>query len=81
MAPTFKVIPSKEDLMKLQTSLVGRMNTKDGEIKNKAKQDSDLLKKYRSIIYPETNIRKPYKKKGKGINRYNQPRRNAYKIS
>ena len=75
------MIPSKDAIMKIQTSLVGQMNTNDLGKRIRVQQYSEILKKYRSTAYPETNKRKPHKKKGTGINKYIQPKRNAYKIS
>ena len=50
------------------------MHSENPIIKNVAKKDSKALSAYLRKV-------KEQKKEGKGIRRYNQPKRNAYKIS
>ena len=52
-------------------SLTGKMNSRNPLTKQNAKKDMDAMKLYSEVV----------KKRGKGIRRYNQPKRNAYKIS
>ena len=59
-------------------STTGKMNSKDPIIKKIAKQESEALKRYRK----EANAaRLGIGKSDEGLKRYNQPKRNAYKIS
>ena len=72
--PTLKNLPKDEEMKKKSASIIGKMNSKNTIIKNLAKKESDTLKRYRK----EVNAAR---KTGMGIRRYNQPKRNAYKIS
>ena len=56
------------------SSLTGKMNSNNPLTKRNAKKDMDGIKLYYEVV-------KKKNKSGKGIRRYNQPKRNAYKIS
>ena len=71
--PTLKNIPSEIEIKKRISSTTGKMNSKNPITKKTAKKESKALREYLRAVKAA--------KGGKGIRRYNQPRRNAYKIS
>ena len=76
--PRLKNIPTNQEIKKQMASTTGKMNSTDPIIKKIAKQESEALKRYRK----EANVaRSGIGKSGEGLKRYNQPKRNAYKIS
>ena len=79
--PTLENLPTDEEMKKQMASTTGKMNSKDKIIKNLAKKESEVLKKYKQIVKQVKHLEKKVEKSGTGIKRYNQPKRNAYKIS
>ena len=79
--PTLENLPTKEDIKKQTASATGKMNSKNPIIKKIAKQESDVLKQYKKIVKELKNVEEKVEKSGQGIKMYNQPKRNAYKIS
>ena len=79
--PTLENLPTKEDIKKQTASATGKMNSKNPIIKKIAKQESDVLKQYKKIVKELENVKEKVEKSGQGIKMYNQPKRNAYKIS
>ena len=76
--PTLKNIPTKQELKNKISSAIGKMNSKNIIVKNLAKKESEVLIRYRK----EANkAREGIEQLGEGLKRYNQPKRNAYKIS
>ena len=76
--PTLKSIPTSKEIRSKISSATGKMNSKNIIIKKTAEKESDALKRYNTAA----NIQRlNIKKSGEGIRRYNQPKRNAYKIS
>ena len=76
--PTLKNLPTDEEIKKKSASITGKMNSKNAIIKNLAKKESEVLKRYKTLVKTtKTDI----KQSGEGLKRYNQPKRNAYKIS
>ena len=71
--PTLKNIPSEIEIKKGISSTTGKMNSKNPITKKIAKNESKVLSEYLKAVKAA--------KVGKGIRRYNQPKRNAYKIS
>ena len=59
-------------------STTGKRNSKDPIIKKIAKQESEALKRYKTVVKA---AKVGIKQTAEGIRRYNQPKRNAYKIS
>ena len=76
--PTLKSIPTSKEIRSKISSATGKMNSKNVIIKKTAEKESDALKRYNTAANIE---RLNIKKSGEGIRRYNQPKRNAYKIS
>ena len=77
--PTLKNLPTDEEMKKKKSaSITGKMNSKNKIIKNLAKKESEALKKYKTLV---KTTKAGIKQSGEGLKRYNQPERNAYKIS
>ena len=74
----YKPFQKNDDIKDRMASTVGKMNSKNAINKKIAKKELTALKKYHSAVKA---ARLGAKKTGKGIRRYNQPKRNAYKIS
>ena len=77
--PTLKNIPTNEEIRKKISSTTGKMNSKNTIIKNTAKKESGALKRYNAAANIARS--KESEQSAGGIRRYNQPKRNAYKIS
>ena len=76
--PTLKNIPTNQEIRNKISSTTGKMNSKNTIVKNLAKKESEVLIRYRK----EANaVREGIEQTAEGIRRYNQPKRNAYKIS
>ena len=71
--PTLKNIPSETEIKKKISSTTGKMNSRNTIIKKTAQKESKALSGYLKAVKAA--------KTGEGIRRYNQPKRNAYKIS
>ena len=71
--PKFEKIPTNDEIKKAFAKTTGKKNSKDKVIRNIAHKESSALSKYNNHL--------KQLKKGEGIRRYNQPKRNAYKIS
>ena len=74
--PTLKNIPTEIEIKKGISSTTGKMNSKNLIIKKTAKNESKALREYLRAVKAAKVV-----KAGEGIRRYNQPKRNAYKIS
>ena len=74
--PTLENIPDKNLIKKSLSSTTGKMNSKNPITKSVAKKEPKALSEYLRKVKEQKSD-----KKGKGIRRYNQPKRNAYKIS
>ena len=74
--PTLKNIPSEIEIKKGISSTTGKMNSKNPITKKTAKKESKALSEYLRAVKAAKAV-----KAGEGIRRYNQPKRNAYKIS
>ena len=74
--PTLKNIPSEIEIKKRISSTTGKMNSKNPITKKTAKNESKALSEYLRKVKAAKAV-----KAGEGIRRYNQPKRNAYKIS
>ena len=74
--PTLKKIPSEIEIKKGISSTTGKMNSKNPITKKTAKNESKALSEYLRAVKAAKAV-----KAGEGIRRYNQPKRNAYKIS
>ena len=86
--PTLENIPKEDLIRKALSSTTGKMNSKNEIIKTIAKKESKVLSGYlREVKETSKNKLEAVKKyhaslkEGEGIRRYNQPKRNAYKIS
>ena len=76
--PTLKNFPTDEEIKKQMASTTGKMNSKNTIIKNLAKKESEALKRYKTLV---KTTKAGIKQTAEGLKRYNQPKRNAYKIS
>ena len=76
--PTLNTIPENEEIQKILYSLTGKMKVKNPIIKNVIKKEMNAIKRYKAMM---EGMKAGLEKKGEGIRRYNQPKRNAYKIS
>ena len=76
--PTLKNLPTDEEIKKQMASTTGKMNSKNTIIKKIAKQESEALKRYKKVV---KTTKAGIKQSAEGLKRYNQPKRNAYKIS
>ena len=76
--PTLKNLPTDEEIKKKSASITGKMNSKNTIIKNLAKKESEVLKRYKTLV---KTTKAGIKQSAEGLKRYNQPKRNAYKIS
>ena len=76
--PTLKNLPTDEEIKKQMASTTGKMNSKNTIINKIAKQESEALKRYKKVV---KTTKAGIKQSAEGLNRYNQPKRNAYKIS
>ena len=76
--PTLKNLPTDQEIKKQMASTTGKKNSKNTIIKNLAKKESEVLKRYNTIV---KTMKLGIKQSGEGLKRYNQPKRNAYKIS
>ena len=76
--PTLKNIPTDEEIKKQMASTTGKRNSKNTIIKNLAKKESEVLKRYKTLV---KTTKAGIKQSAEGLKRYNQPKRNAYKIS
>ena len=76
--PSMKNLPTNQELRAKMASTTGKMNSKNPLIKNLAKKESEALKIIKKVV---NSMRLAAIKSGKGLKRYNQPKRNAYKIS
>ena len=71
--PKFEKIPTNYEIKQAFAKTTGKKNSKDKVIRNIAHKESLTLSKYNNYLKELQH--------GKGIRRYNQPKRNAYKIS
>ena len=78
--PSLSTIPDNEDINKILHSLTGQIKVKNPIIKNIKKKEREIkaIQRYDAMV---KGMKADSKQKGKGIRRYNQPKRNAYKIS
>ena len=76
--PTLKNIPFEIDVKKKISSTTGKMNSKNPITKKTAQKESKALSGYLRAVKA---AKLEAEKKGEGVRRYNQPKRNAYKIS
>ena len=76
--PTLKNLPTDEEIKKQMASTTGKRNSKNTIIKNLAKKESEVLKRYKTLV---KTTKAGIKQSAEGLKRYNQPKRNAYKIS
>ena len=76
--PTLNTIPENEEIQKILYSLTGKLKVKNPIIKNVIKKEMKAIKRYKAMV---EGMKADLEKKGEGIRRYNQPKRNAYKIS
>ena len=76
--PTLKNLPADEEVKKQMASTTGKMNSKNTIVKNLAKKESEALKRYKTAV---KTTKAGIKQTAEGLKRYNQPKRNAYKIS
>ena len=76
--PTLNTIPENEEIQKILYSLAGKMKVKNPIIKNVTKKEMKAIKRYKAMV---EGMKADIEKEGSGIRRYNQPKRNAYKIS
>ena len=58
--------------------MMGKRNSKSAIIKNIAKKEIEAINRYNAMV---KGMKADLEKVGEGIRRYNQPKRNAYKIS
>ena len=76
--PTLKNLPTDQEIKKQMASTTGKKNSKNTIIKNLAKKESEALKRYNTLV---KTTKAGIKQSGEGLKRYNQPKRNANKIS
>ena len=76
--PTLNTIPENEEIQKILYSLTGKMKVKNPITKNVVKKEMNAIKRYQSMV---KGMKADLEQSGTGIRRYNQPKRNAYKIS
>ena len=76
--PTLKNLPTDQEIKKEMASTTGKKNSKNTIIKNLAKKESEALKRYKTLV---KTTKAGIKQTAEGLKRYNQPKRNAYKIS
>ena len=76
--PTLKNLPTDQEIKKQMASTTGKKNSKNTIVKNLAKKESEALKRYNTLV---KTTKAGIKQSGEGLKRYNQPKRNAYKIS
>ena len=76
--PTLNTIPENEEIQKILYSLTGKMKVKNPIMKNVIKKEMSAIKRYKAMV---EGMNADLEKEGEGIRRYNQPKRNAYKIS
>ena len=76
--PTLKNLPTDQEIKKQMASTTGKKNSKNTLIKNLAKKESEALKRYKTLV---KTMKAGIKQTAEGLKRYNQPKRNAYKIS
>ena len=76
--PSLNTIPDNEKIKKLLYSLMGRRNNKNAIIRNIARKEIEAINRYNAMV---KGMKADLEKGGEGIRRYNQPKRNAYKIS
>ena len=75
---TLTNLPTDEEVKKQITSTTGKRNSKNTIVKNLAKKESEALKRYKTAV---KTTKAGIKQTAEGLKRYNQPKRNAYKIS
>ena len=71
-------IPENEEIQKILYSLTGKMKVKNPIVKNVIKKEMNAIKRYKAMV---EGMKADIEQSGTGIRRYNQPKRNAYKIS
>ena len=71
-------IAENEKIKKILYSLTGKMKIKNPIIKNNTKKEMKAIQRYQAMV---EGMKADLEKEGKGIRRYNQPKRNANKIS
>ena len=71
--PKFEKIPTKNEMKSAFAKTTGKKNSKDRITRNTAHKESLTLSKYNNYLKKLQS--------GEGVRRYNQPKRNAYKIS
>ena len=76
--PTLKNLPTDQEIKKQMASTTGKKNSKNTIIKNLAKKESEVLKRYNTLV---KTTKAGIKQSAEGLKKYNQPKRNAYKIS
>ncbi|KAL9975788.1 hypothetical protein ACROYT_G012984 [Oculina patagonica] len=75
--PDLEYIPDQQEVRSAISSLSGKRRSSNQIIKNNARKDQEILRKYLTVI-KGINLRE---KSGDGIRFYKQPKRNAYKIN
>ena len=76
--PSLNKVPDNEEIQKRLYSLTAKMNNKSAIIKNIAKKEMKAIQRYQAMV---KGMKADIEQGGTGIRRYNQPKRNAYKIS
>ena len=79
--PTLKNIPAERDVRSKISSTNGKMRNKDQVISRIAEKERDVLKKYLVAVKTAKQKNGGEEHTGSGIRRYNQTKRNAYKVS
>ena len=76
--PSLNKVPDNKEIQKILYSLTGKMKVKNPITKNVVKKEMNAIKRYQSMV---KGMKADIEQSGTGIRRYNQPKRNAYKIS
>ena len=76
--PSLNKVPDNEEIQKILYSLKGKMKVKNPFIKNNIKKEMNAIRRYQAMV---KGMKVDIKQEGEGIRRYNQPKRNASKIS
>ena len=76
--PSLNKFPDKEEIQKRIYSLTGKMKVKNPIIKNNIQKEVKAIQRYQAMV---KGMKADIEQGGTGIRRYNQPKRNAYKIS
>ena len=79
--PTLKNIPAERDIRSKISSTNGKMRNKNQVVSRIAEKERDVLKKYLVAVKTAKQKNGGEEHTGSGIRRYNQSKRNAYKVS